>query len=187
MWSTWFASTGQTVGGHSPQKSCCRHRESRASRLKGNKHLRLAGLVHFGGLRLSHLPVPCRLAETSNRYRRGYDTMDVWFDSGSSWRAVVQEREGSQATADVYLEGSDQHRGWFQSSLLTSVVSQRSAVAPYHCVVTHGFVVDGNGHKMSKSLKNGVDPRVVIEGGKNLKREPAYGTDLLRTWVASST
>jgi hypothetical protein len=113
--------------------------------------------------------------------------MDVWFDSGSSWHAVVQAREGVNAVADVCLEGSDQHRGWFQSSLLTSVVSHRAPVAPYRAVITHGFVVDANGRKMSKSLKNGVDPRVVIEGGKNQNQQPPYGTDLLRTWVASST
>jgi len=123
----------------------------------------------------------------SGPYRRGMDTMDVWFDSGSSWRSVVQQRECSNAVADLYLEGSDQHRGWFQSSLLTSVVANENvAEAPYKGVITHGFVVDASGKKMSKSLKNGIDPNMVIEGGGNKKKEPAYGADLLRVWVASS-
>eukprot|EP00040_Diaphanoeca_grandis_P028312 m.163756 g.163756 ORF g.163756 m.163756 type:complete len:1026 (-) comp31304_c1_seq1:167-3244(-) len=124
----------------------------------------------------------------SGPYRRGMDTMDVWFDSGSSWHSVVQEREGDNAVADLYLEGSDQHRGWFQSSLLTSVIANNNtAQAPYKGVITHGFVVDATGRKMSKSLKNGVDPNIVIEGGGNKKKEPAYGADLLRVWVASSS
>ena len=114
---------------------------------------------------------------------KGTDTMDVWFDSGSSWNGVVKQR-GLNYPADVYLEGSDQHRGWFQSSLLTSVAA--NGVAPYKTILTHGFVLDEKGHKMSKSLGNVVDPRLVIEGGKNLKQEPAYGADTLRLWVASA-
>ena len=124
---------------------------------------------------------------------RGHDTMDVWFDSGSSWRSVIETREGAGIVADLYLEGSDQHRGWFQSSLLTSVAGrsigagwERSAVAPYKTVVTHGFVVDESGKKMSKSLGNGVDPAEVINGGKDKKAAPAYGADVLRLWVANS-
>ena len=85
--------------------------------------------------------------------------------------------------ADLYLEGSDQHRGWFQSSLLTSVAA--TGVAPYKKVLTHGFVLDEKGYKMSKSLGNVVDPRLVIDGGKDLKAQPAYGADVLRLWVAS--
>ena len=85
--------------------------------------------------------------------------------------------------ADLYLEGSDQHRGWFQSSLLTSVAA--TGVAPYKKVLTHGFVLDEKGYKMSKSLGNVVDPRLVINGGKDLKAQPAYGADVLRLWVAS--
>ena len=114
---------------------------------------------------------------------KGTDTMDVWFDSGSSWNGVVKQR-GLNYPADVYLEGSDQHRGWFQSSLLTSVAA--NGVAPYKKILTHGFVLDEKGHKMSKSLGNVVDPRLVIEGGKNLKQDPAYGADTLRLWVASA-
>ena len=115
--------------------------------------------------------------------RKGTDTMDVWFDSGSSWAAVVQAREGLTYPADLYLEGSDQHRGWFQSSLLTGVASEGRA--PYERVLTHGFVLDEKGIKMSKSLGNVVDPRLVINGGKNQKQEPPYGADVLRLWVAS--
>ena len=115
--------------------------------------------------------------------RKGTDTMDVWFDSGSSWNGVVK-RGGLNSPADMYVEGSDQHRGWFQSSLLTSVGSNGSA--PFKTVLTHGFVLDEKGLKMSKSLGNVVDPRLVIEGGANLKTDPAYGADILRLWVASS-
>jgi len=115
-------------------------------------------------------------------YRKGTDTMDVWFDSGSSWSAVALER-GLGYPVDVYLEGSDQHRGWFQSSLLTSVAT--NGIAPYKTVLTHGFTLDEKGYKMSKSLGNTVDPAVVINGGKNAKQEPAYGADVLRLWVSS--
>jgi len=109
--------------------------------------------------------------------------MDVWFDSGSSWAGVAKARGELAYPADVYLEGSDQHRGWFQSSLLTSVAAQNQA--PYKTVLTHGFVLDEKGYKMSKSLGNVVDPLTVIEGGKNEKTDPAYGADVLRLWVAS--
>ncbi|MEM9004878.1 MAG: isoleucine--tRNA ligase [Cyanobacteria bacterium P01_F01_bin.86] len=116
-------------------------------------------------------------------YRKGTDTMDVWFDSGSSWAAVADQRQGMRYPVDMYLEGSDQHRGWFQSSLLTSVAV--NGCAPYQKVLTHGFALDEQGRKMSKSLGNVVDPRIVIEGGKNQKKEPAYGADVLRLWVSS--
>jgi isoleucyl-tRNA synthetase len=116
-------------------------------------------------------------------YRKGMDTMDVWFDSGSSWAAVTEQREDLQYPADLYLEGSDQHRGWFQSSLLTSVAVNEKA--PYKAVLTHGFVLDEKGQKMSKSLGNVVDPMIIINGGKNEKQEPAYGADVLRLWAAS--
>ncbi len=115
-------------------------------------------------------------------YRKGTDTMDVWFDSGSSWAAVAKGRN-LKYPVDMYLEGSDQHRGWFQSSLLTSVAT--NGIAPYKTVLTHGYVVDEQGYKMSKSKGNGVDPQVVIEGGKNQKQEPPYGADVLRLWVSS--
>jgi isoleucyl-tRNA synthetase len=116
-------------------------------------------------------------------YRKGMDTMDVWFDSGSSWAAVAEQRENLRYPADLYLEGSDQHRGWFQSSLLTSVAAK--GIAPYKTVLTHGFVMDEQGRKMSKSIGNVVDPAVVIDGGKNQKEEPPYGADILRLWVSS--
>ncbi|MGC1216155.1 MAG: isoleucine--tRNA ligase [Phormidesmis sp.] len=116
-------------------------------------------------------------------YRKGADTMDVWFDSGSSWCSVVQQRQGLDYPAEMYLEGSDQHRGWFQSSLLTSVAA--NGHAPYRQVLTHGYVLDENGRKMSKSLGNGVDPKVIIEGGNDKKQEPPYGADVLRLWVSS--
>lgn len=93
---------------------------------------------------------------------RGMDTMDVWFDSGSSWAGVVRARKELSYPADLYLEGSDQHRGWFQSSLLTSVAA--TGKPPYKMVVTHGFVLDEKGYKMSKSLGNVVDPLAVING-----------------------
>lgn len=120
-------------------------------------------------------------------YRKGTDTMDVWFDSGSSWAAVLEAGANGhlllQYPADMYLEGSDQHRGWFQSSLLTSVAA--NGVAPYKTVLTHGFTLDEQGRKMSKSLGNTIDPAIVIEGGKNQKEEPPYGADVLRLWVSS--
>ena len=126
------------------------------------------------------LPEPYR--SNGREYRKGTDTMDVWFDSGSSWASVAKAR-GLKYPVDMYLEGSDQHRGWFQSSLLTSVAV--NDIAPYKTVLTHGYVVDSNGRKMSKSLGNGVDPKVIIEGGNNKKQEPPYGADVLRLWVSS--
>jgi isoleucyl-tRNA synthetase len=134
--------------------------------------------------------LPQGLRHLAGSYAKGSDTMDVWFDSGTSWAGVLQEREASRGCgegqrmfpADMYLEGSDQHRGWFQSSLLTAVAA--AGVAPYKTVLTHGFVLDEKGHKMSKSLGNVVDPDAIINGGKNKKMHPAYGADTLRLWVA---
>ncbi|HEY8417066.1 MAG TPA: isoleucine--tRNA ligase [Limnochordales bacterium] len=102
------------------------------------------------------------------------DIMDVWFDSGSSHAAVLTERPELRWPADMYLEGSDQHRGWFQSSLLTSVATRGEA--PYRSVLTHGFVVDEEGRKMSKSLGNVVEPQAVVN---------KFGADVLRLWAAS--
>lgn len=102
------------------------------------------------------------------------DIMDVWFDSGTSYLGVLDER-GIKLPADLYLEGQDQYRGWFQSSMLTSVAA--FGKAPYKSVITHGFVTDGQGRKMSKSLGNGVSPEDVIK---------EYGADILRLWVLSS-
>ena len=190
--------------------------------------------------------LPPAWADQADQWRKGSDTMDVWFDSGSSWAGVLGGLKGvtpagpaavvgaltepgtaaAQATAeaepasvgeaaagvsagvhpgqagsadgpeagssgntplnfpaDLYLEGSDQHRGWFQSSLLTAVAV--TGGAPYQRVLTHGFVLDEKGRKMSKSLGNVVDPAVLVEGGKNEKQEPAYGADVLRLWVSS--
>ena len=108
-------------------------------------------------------------------FKKETDIMDVWFDSGSSHAAVLDEREYLGFPADLYLEGADQYRGWFQSSLLTSVATK--GVAPYKTVVTHGWVVDGEGKKMSKSLGNTIIPDDVVK---------QYGADILRLWVASS-
>ncbi len=128
--------------------------------------------------------LPEQYRNNGRKYRQGFDTMDVWFDSGSSWASVVGQRpELAKYPVDIYLEGSDQHRGWFQSSLLTSVAV--NDCAPYKTVLTHGFTLDEKGFKMSKSLGNVLDPNSVIEGGKNQKEEPPYGADVLRLWVSS--
>lgn len=127
--------------------------------------------------------LPQELKAEADKWKKGTDTMDVWFDSGSSWAGVASTRDELAYPADMYLEGSDQHRGWFQSSLLTSVAVNDQA--PYKTVLTHGFVLDEKGFKMSKSLGNVIDPLYVIEGGNNKKLEPAYGADVLRLWVAS--
>ena len=127
--------------------------------------------------------LPESYRQNGNSYRKSTDTMDVWFDSGSSWAAVLQQRPELRYPADIYLEGSDQHRGWFQSSLLTSVAV--NGIAPYKTVLTHGFTLDEQGRKMSKSEGNVLDPNTIIEGGKNQKVEPAYGADVLRLWVSS--
>ncbi|WP_176591392.1 isoleucine--tRNA ligase [Sphingobium sp. EM0848] len=110
-----------------------------------------------------------------NDYEVVNDILDVWFDSGSTHSFVVEGRYGEGARADLYLEGSDQHRGWFQSSLLES--SGTRGRAPYDAVLTHGFALDGQGRKMSKSLGNVVDPLKVIAES---------GSDILRVWVAST-
>lgn len=109
-------------------------------------------------------------------FRKESDIMDVWFDSGTTWHGVLDLRQDELkgAPCELYLEGSDQHRGWFQSSLLTSVAV--AGRAPYKTVLTHGFVVDENGRKMSKSMGNVVEPDEVIK---------QYGADVLRLWVAS--
>ncbi|MBI3322120.1 MAG: isoleucine--tRNA ligase [Candidatus Omnitrophica bacterium] len=111
----------------------------------------------------------------SNRFDRGTDILDVWFDSGVSHRGVLDRRKELMRPADLYLEGSDQHRGWFQVSLITGVALEGKP--PYRGVLTHGFVVDGDGRKMSKSLGNVVAPQEVIS---------SMGAEVLRLWVASS-
>ena len=108
-------------------------------------------------------------------YIKTSDSLDVWFDSGVTHYAVLEKRYGKNVVADLYLEGSDQHRGWFQSSLLTSLAMNNSA--PYKTVLTHGFVVDEQGRKQSKSLGNVVSPQKVWDN---------LGADILRLWVAST-
>ncbi|EDV24362.1 uncharacterized protein TRIADDRAFT_26821 [Trichoplax adhaerens] len=112
------------------------------------------------------------------KFRRGEDTMDVWFDSGTSWATVMKDQDG---VADLYVEGTDQHRGWFHSSLITSTVTQSKA--PYKGILTHGFVMDENNRKMSKSLGNIVYPDEAITG---TKKKVGLGADVLRLWVAAS-
>jgi isoleucyl-tRNA synthetase len=114
--------------------------------------------------------------DDADQYEKTNDTLDVWFDSGVTHSAVLEKREElGQYPADMYLEGSDQHRGWFQSSLKTAVAI--NGTAPYKQVLTHGFVVDEKGYKMSKSLGNGMEPQEVFN---------QFGADILRLWVASS-
>lgn len=156
----------------------------------------------------------------SSRYIRGTDTMDVWFDSGTSWSYMSRESPmmGKSPVADAYVEGTDQHRGWFQSSLLTGIAYQRATdpkttpTAPYSQLITHGFTLDGDGKKMSKSIGNVITPMQIITGaiepldGVTIssakarghtsrtvqapkKRGPAPGSlgpDALRLWVAGS-
>lgn len=116
--------------------------------------------------------LPQKYKELANSLSKGEDTLDVWFDSGTSWKTVLIENE--TYPANLYLEGNDQHRGWFQSSLLTSVATNN--IAPYKEVLTHGFVVDNKGQKMSKSKGNVIEPEKVINEN---------GADILRLWVAS--
>ncbi len=117
----------------------------------------------------------CPHCGESREFYKEKDIMDVWFDSGSSHTAVCAQRPYLKYPVDVYLEGADQFRGWFQSSLLTSIAYK--GVAPYKTVISHGWVVDGEGRKMSKSLGNGIVPSEIVE---------KYGADILRLWVASS-
>lgn len=143
------------------------------------------------------------------KWIRGRDTMDVWFDSGTTWTSLAPREQG-KPLADVYVEGSDQHRGWFQSSLLTAIATQDPAskpLAPYGTLLTHGFILDGDGRKMSKSIGNTISPAEIVSGsllqqptakaGKNgkvpvaqpvksKKKQDSLGPDLLRLWVASS-
>ena len=115
------------------------------------------------------------LGDEADMYVKNRDTLDVWFDSGCTHQTVLRGSHPANFPADLYLEGSDQHRGWFHSSLLTS--SMLNGRAPYKALLTHGFVVDGEGRKMSKSLGNGVEPQTIFN---------TLGADILRLWVASS-
>jgi len=155
-------------------------------------------------------PPSLRADDGQTAYFRGKDTMDVWFDSGTSWTQIAASaKSDGKPVADVYLEGSDQHRGWFQSSLLTRVAqeapthSDHRGQAPFKTLVTHGFTLDQHGRKMSKSIGNVVSPDEIIAGTllppikrKHKKREEtstaeqqilydAMGPDALRLWVAS--
>lgn len=122
------------------------------------------------------LDIAMLLGTDADDYRKVPDTLDVWFDSGSTFFSVVQVRsEFNGQSPDLYLEGSDQHRGWFMSSLMLSTAINKKS--PYKQVLTHGFVVDGQGRKMSKSLGNIVTPQQVIE---------KLGADVLRLWIAST-
>ncbi len=122
-----------------------------------------------------NLDAKALLGDDANQYKKISDTLDVWFDSGTTHASVLKKREDLSYPADLYLEGSDQHRGWFQSSLLTGCAIDGRA--PYESLLTHGFVVDGSGHKMSKSKGNVVAPQKVMD---------QYGADILRFWVAST-
>ncbi|SEQ85517.1 isoleucyl-tRNA synthetase [Nitrosomonas sp. Nm51] len=115
------------------------------------------------------------LGEDAQNYTKLTDTLDVWFDSGTTHDTVIKPSLQLEYPADLYLEGSDQHRGWFQSSLLTGCAIDGHA--PYRSLLTHGFVVDGSGHKMSKSKGNVIAPQKVMD---------TYGADILRLWVAST-
>ncbi|WP_026971664.1 isoleucine--tRNA ligase [Aliagarivorans marinus] len=135
------------------------------------KRVEKAGIQAWFDLDASEL-----LGDEAEQYRKVEDTLDVWFDSGSTHASVVKAREEFNGnSADMYLEGSDQHRGWFQSSLMISTAM--TGKAPYSQVLTHGFTVDANGHKFSKSLGNGIAPQDVWN---------KLGSDILRLWIAST-
>ncbi|HEX4984923.1 MAG TPA: isoleucine--tRNA ligase [Burkholderiales bacterium] len=121
------------------------------------------------------LEAPELLGTDAATYRKLPDTLDVWFDSGTTHASVLAKRAGLGKPADLYLEGSDQHRGWFQSSLLTGCAMDGRA--PYDGLLTHGFVVDGQGRKMSKSLGNVIAPQKVMD---------TLGADILRLWIAAT-
>ncbi|CUA81531.1 Isoleucyl-tRNA synthetase [Gulbenkiania indica] len=153
------------------------HRES------GELHPRSAQLLEEVALRIEQQGIEAwfsldpaeLLGEEATEYRKLTDTLDVWFDSGSTHFAVLKQRPELAWPADLYLEGSDQHRGWFQSSMLTGCAT--SGRAPYKQLLTHGFVVDGEGRKMSKSRGNVVAPQKVND---------TLGADILRLWVAQT-
>lgn len=138
--------------------------------------------------------LPAKYQDVAHEFRKGRDTMDVWFDSGSSWSTLkdfysdklgIPEINQPNPLADIYLEGSDQHRGWFQSSLLCRVAYTENPAAPYGTVITHGFTLDEKGIKMSKSIGNTIAPKEIIEGNKEMNL-PALGVDGLRYLVAQS-
>ncbi len=121
------------------------------------------------------LPKEDLLGDDAKQWKKVPDTLDVWFDSGTTHMGVLERREELTKPADLYLEGSDQHRGWFQSSMLTGCAIDGRA--PYKSLLTHGFVVDGRGRKMSKSMGNVIAPQKVVD---------TLGADILRLWVAAT-
>ena len=156
----------------------------------GDPLLSLETIEHVKNLFLKYgsscwwsLPVEELLPEAylknGKKYIKGSDTMDVWFDSGTAWKTTKDK-----LPVDLIVEGEDQFRGWFQSLLLTSVAV--NGIAPYRTIITHGFVLDEQNRKMSKSIGNVVTPSEIIDGGKNRVKQPAYGVDVLRLWVAST-
>jgi isoleucyl-tRNA synthetase len=153
------------------------HRETEALHPDSNAlMLKAADLIEEAGIDCWYEDdIFARLGVDETEYVQVRDILDVWFDSGVSHRCVLDEREELRRPADIYLEGSDQHRGWFQSSMLTSVAMHGEA--PYKQVLTHGFVVDADGKKMSKSLGNVIAPQKVMN---------ALGADVLRLWVAAA-
>ena len=135
----------------------------------------VATLVEKKGIQAWHDVEISDLIDDAEDYEKITDCLDVWFDSGVTHACVLDVNEDLQFPADLYLEGSDQHRGWFQSSLLTSIAMKD--VSPYKTVLTHGFVVDSEGKKMSKSLGNVISPQKIWE---------TMGADVLRAWIAST-
>jgi isoleucyl-tRNA synthetase len=134
-----------------------------------------SGIEAYHDMPIAELTEQRKCTECGSRnFKKGKDILDVWFDSGICHAAVQKKRDGLQFPADLYLEGSDQHRGWFQTSLLTSIAS--NGQAPFKTLLTHNFVNDSQGRKMSKSLGNVVDPQDLIKKS---------GAELLRLWAAS--
>ena len=153
------------------------------NKVDGSLHPNTVDLIEQVALRIEKkgidawfdLDVADILGDEADAYEKVTDTLDVWFDSGVTHACVLRERHGLSAPADLYLEGSDQHRGWFQSSLLTGIGAYDES--PYRQVLTHGFTVDGEGRKMSKSIGN------IIPAKKAMND---MGADILRLWVASA-
>lgn len=145
--------------------------------------LRVADIVEKGGVEAYHLTDPKEMIGEftpqgdfgSEGFRHGKDILDVWFDSGICHALILKRREGMNFPADLYLEGSDQHRGWFNTSMLASMAVHGEP--PYKNLLTHGFVTDSKGYKMSKSMGNGVDPMTIAEQN---------GAEILRLWVSSA-
>ncbi len=152
------------------------HRETGEPHPRSTELMRqVADRVEQGGVDVWYsLDAAELLGDEAPQYDKITDILDVWFDSGVTHEAVLRER-GLPWPADLYLEGSDQHRGWFQSSLLTGVALERRA--PYKQCLTHGFTVDEHGRKMSKSLGNGIEPQDIMK---------TLGADILRLWIASA-